>query len=159
MYSRPIIFVCHSLGGLVVKQVRESVSDVSSCLSKPPLQALLTANLNRRFSSIRHSTSAIVFFGTPHRGGNGATFGQFAVNVVRLFTNSVRNDLVNSLQKSSPFLAHLTADFKHIYEDFNYLSILETRGILKTPPRMVCRQLYFRDAANSRSVGCRHGLR
>ena len=112
------------------------------------LQALLTANLNRRFLSIRRSTSAIVFFGTPHRGGNGATFGQFAVNVVRVFTGSDRNDLVRSLQKNSPFLAHLTADFKHIYEDFNYLTIVETNGILKAPLPTVGSQLDSRDAAD-----------
>ena len=89
-----------------------------------------------------------MFFGTPHRGGNGATFGQFAVNVVRVFTGSDRNDLVRSLQRNSPFLAHLTADFKHIYEDFNYLTIVETKGILKAPLPTVGRQLDSRDAAD-----------
>lgn len=107
------------------------------------LQALLTANLNRRFGSIQRSTSAIVFFGTPHRGGNGATLGQIAVNIVGFFTGSGRNDLVKSLQKNSPFLAHLTADFKHVYEDFNYLSIVETRGMLRVPPRTVSSKLNF----------------
>ena len=98
-------------------------------------QALLTASLNRPYASIRQNTRAIVFFGTPHRGGNGATLGQHATNVVRFFTGSDRNDLIRSLQRNSLHLAHLTADFKHICEDFNYLSIVETRGVLRTPIR------------------------
>ena len=89
-----------------------------------------------------------MFFGTPHRGGNGATLGQIAVNVARVLTSSDVNDLVTSLQKNSTFLAHLTADFKHIYEDFNYLSIVESRGRFRAPVRTVSFSLPFRDAAH-----------
>lgn len=85
--------------------------------------------------SSRRTTAAVVLFWTPHRGGNGATLGQLAANIVRLFTGGDRNELVKSLQKDSLFLAHLTADFKHMYEDFDYLSIVETRGMLRGPPR------------------------
>ena len=100
-------------------------------------QALLTATLNSRFSSIRQSTSAIVFFGVPHRGGNGATLGQILSNTARIVTGSDKNDLVKSLQKGSSFLTHLTADFKHLHEDFDYLTVVETRGLLKAPFRSV----------------------
>ena len=57
--------------------------------------------------------------------------------VVRVFTGSDRNDLVRSLQKNSYFLASLTADFKHLHEEFDYLSVVESRGMLKVPLRTV----------------------
>ncbi|KAH9907232.1 hypothetical protein F4778DRAFT_721108 [Xylariomycetidae sp. FL2044] len=47
--STPIIFVGHSLGGLIVKQLL-----IRSALSSP--------------SRIHRQTSAVLFFGTPHRG-------------------------------------------------------------------------------------------
>ncbi|KAL8741601.1 MAG: hypothetical protein Q9190_005811 [Brigantiaea leucoxantha] len=50
---RPLIFVAHSLGGLLVKQ------------------ALIEAKLNEpRYGSLKASTYGLVFFATPHAGGN-----------------------------------------------------------------------------------------
>lgn len=50
---RPLIFVAHSLGGLLVKQ------------------ALIEARLNeRKYSCLKASTYGLVFFATPHAGGN-----------------------------------------------------------------------------------------
>jgi hypothetical protein len=72
----------------------------------------------------------------PKRGGNGTTLGQIAVNAVTFFSGS-RNDLVESLKKDSKYLAHLSADFAHQNEDYNFLSVVETRGMLKTPIRTV----------------------
>ena len=47
---RPIIFIAHSLGGIVIKQ------------------ALYLASSNPKFASIKDATQGIIFFGTPHRG-------------------------------------------------------------------------------------------
>ncbi|KAL8819729.1 MAG: hypothetical protein Q9191_007669, partial [Dirinaria sp. TL-2023a] len=100
--------------------------------------ALVLAKQNDRvYASIRLSTRAIVFFGTPHRGGNGTTFGQTAANVVKFFTGNRSNDLIDTLKSSSKYLAHLTADFAHQYEDYEFLSIVETKGILRAPLRTV----------------------
>ena len=50
---RPLIFVAHSLGGLVVKQ------------------ALVEARLNeQKYGCLKASTYGLVFFATPHAGGN-----------------------------------------------------------------------------------------
>ncbi|OHE93071.1 hypothetical protein CORC01_11628 [Colletotrichum orchidophilum] len=46
---RPIIFIAHGLGGILVKS------------------ALLRAALDSRFKTIRRATKGIAFFGTPHR--------------------------------------------------------------------------------------------
>lgn len=49
---RPLIFVSHSLGGLLVKQ------------------ALIEARLNEKYRCLKASTYGLVFFATPHAGGN-----------------------------------------------------------------------------------------
>lgn len=50
---RPLIFIAHSLGGLLVKQ------------------ALIEASINeRKYGSLKKSTYGLVFFATPHAGGN-----------------------------------------------------------------------------------------
>lgn len=70
------------------------VGSTNSC------QALLLAKHNDRvYERLRQNTKSIVFFATPHRGGNGTTIGQIAVNVVKFFTGNLKNDLVESLQK------------------------------------------------------------
>jgi len=53
--DRPLIFVCHSLGGLVVKE------------------ALILSLHDQRYKNIREMTSAIIFLGTPHEGSDHAS--------------------------------------------------------------------------------------
>lgn len=81
----PIIFVAHSLGGLVVKK------------------ALVRARANKLYESIPASTHGLVFFGTPHHGGNGVGPGKIAANVVKLFTGAPKNDIFQHLEKDSVF--------------------------------------------------------
>lgn len=49
---RPLIFIAHSLGGLLVKQ------------------ALIEAQLNAKYGCLKASTYGLVFFATPHKGGS-----------------------------------------------------------------------------------------
>ena len=56
--ERPVVFVCHSLGGLVVKQMMRSGADFGNAL-----YARMAAN-----------TKAIVFISTPHSGANIANW-------------------------------------------------------------------------------------
>jgi hypothetical protein len=106
-------------------------------------QALLLAKHNDRvYGQLRQNTKSIVFFATPHRGGNNTTIGQIAVNVVKFFTGNLKNDLVESLQKNSKTLAQLSADFSHQYEDYNFVSVVETKGLIKAPFRTVSSAWY-----------------
>jgi len=50
--ERPIVFLCHSLGGLVVKQLLRTASDADDA----------------RWRTIAEQTSAVVFLATPHAG-------------------------------------------------------------------------------------------
>ncbi|MFC4857369.1 esterase/lipase family protein [Actinophytocola glycyrrhizae] len=58
--SRPVIFVCHSLGGLVVKQILRNSSE----LAKP------------EWKVIAESTLGVVFLATPHSGSTLASIAK-----------------------------------------------------------------------------------
>ncbi|KAE9377690.1 hypothetical protein N431DRAFT_527699 [Stipitochalara longipes BDJ] len=100
--------------------------------------ALVLAKQNDRvYDGLLRSTKSLAFFATPHRGGNGTTLGQVAVNAITFFSGNLRNDLVESLKKSSRYLAQLSADFAHQYENYDFLSVVETRGLMRAPVRTV----------------------
>lgn len=108
--DRPLVFVAHSLGGLVVKQ------------------ALTEAKKVDYYSTIRSSTYGIAFFGTPHLGGNHAALGEILCNIVNFASRKTGNKLVRDLEKSSQFLAKLNEDFKHQKEDFYFVNFQESKS-------------------------------
>ncbi|OCL07944.1 hypothetical protein AOQ84DRAFT_276521, partial [Glonium stellatum] len=55
--DKPLIFICHSLGGIIAK--------IAITLSKN----------NREFQKLYHHIHGIMFFGTPHQGSDGANLG------------------------------------------------------------------------------------
>ena len=128
---RPIIFIAHSLGGIVCKQ------------------ALLSAKLDYNYSEIFESTAAIIFFGTPHRGARitpnlGIFFGDIVdlfVNAagVRLTAGKTRTDLLEALKANSPSLRELSDRFRHICKDFKTITIYEKEE--KSPLRRLVRKM------------------
>ncbi|KAA6415622.1 MAG: hypothetical protein FRX48_00338 [Lasallia pustulata] len=80
--ERPIVFVAHSLGGIVVKR------------------ALVEAKLDDSYKSIREATYGIAFFGTPHQGGNFAKLGDIAASIIRgtLFSDALVGDFRHQLE-------------------------------------------------------------
>lgn len=81
---RPIIFLGHSLGGLLIKQ------------------ALINAYHNPKYTPVRDATTGIAFFGTPHKGGNPnkVGFGSVIEKLAR----------VTNFQKGEEFLDVLKGD-------------------------------------------------
>ena len=108
-YSVPIIFVAHSLGGLVVKQ------------------ALVTAKNDDTYINLRKATHGLVFFAVPHQGGHGASLGTIAKNLVLSLTGTAKNDIVESLKSNSLFQENQAAFFKHQLEDYQIVSIYENK--------------------------------
>ncbi|KGO73482.1 hypothetical protein PEX1_093050 [Penicillium expansum] len=91
--SRPILFICHSLGGLVTKQ------------------ALVKASSSPEYKAIRGSTLGTIFMGTPHRGSSVASLGKVVANIARLFPFSISTSHLNSLLPDSRDLSELSAGF------------------------------------------------
>jgi tetratricopeptide (TPR) repeat protein len=56
--ERPILFICHSLGGLLAKQILRNASD----------------HLDARKQQVVHQTRAVLFLATPHTGAALASF-------------------------------------------------------------------------------------
>jgi protein SERAC1 len=105
--QRPIVFVAHSLGGLVVKE------------------ALVIAKYNDSFKEIREATSSLVFFAVPHQGGHGTTLGTIARNIVTAVNGEERNDLLRSLERNSLFQKHQGKQFRQQLEDYQILTVVE----------------------------------
>ncbi|OJZ87092.1 hypothetical protein ASPFODRAFT_205968 [Aspergillus luchuensis CBS 106.47] len=105
---RPLLFIAHSLGGIVVKE------------------ALVQAKLSATYGSICTSTFGIVFFGTPHRGTHLARVGGVAAKFVRALLGTASNTLLKALSKGSLYALELSANFDKLLENYKYLSFYET---------------------------------
>ncbi|UNI16388.1 hypothetical protein JDV02_002823 [Purpureocillium takamizusanense] len=102
--DRPIIFVAHSLGGLVLKS------------------ALIHSDAARQGAlaehrSIKLSTYGILFMGTPHQGGNGVQLGRVLANIASLIV-AADNRLLKHLEKDSEWLQQQLGQYGPISNDF-----------------------------------------
>lgn len=91
---RPIVWVSHSLGGIVVK--------------KAIINAYISGDY---YESIHNATRGVVFFGTPHRGGNLATLGDLMARICRVVSGDVRNNIMEALRTDSMFAGDINKDF------------------------------------------------
>ncbi|KAI2488242.1 Tetratricopeptide repeat-containing domain protein [Pyrenophora tritici-repentis] len=88
--KRPIIFVAHSLGGIVVK----SVLNHSDAARRGAL---------KEHRAIKLLTYGILFLGTPHQGGSGVALGKLMVNVASVFM-AADDRLLQHLERDSEWL-------------------------------------------------------
>lgn len=85
--SRPLIFICHSLGGLIIKRVLREASDLRD---------------NQDNDSIINNTKGVVFIATPHTGADLATVLEWLGKVGQVTTTG------RELVKSNPGLINLS---------------------------------------------------
>ena len=97
--NRPILFICHSLGGIVFKQ------------------ALILAHnrsLDKGFVDISENTKAVAFLGVPHQGADIARWGSWAASIAQATrVVKVNPRLVNDLQRNSEALHNISVDSVH----------------------------------------------
>ncbi|KAF3763781.1 hypothetical protein M406DRAFT_260907, partial [Cryphonectria parasitica EP155] len=104
----PIIWVAHSLGGILLKRVLEHSDHVR-------------ASAHEDDRAIYVSTYAIVFLGTPHEGSDLARWGEVLQGMVgrvprRLFDSEPI--LIKTLRKDGETLANINANFINIQQRF-----------------------------------------
>ncbi|KAF2967266.1 hypothetical protein GQX73_g6325 [Xylaria multiplex] len=109
--NRPLIFICHSLGGLIIKR------------------AMVHAKADDMYNQIWKSTFGLVFFATPQQGGNHAGFGDIVAGIVRSISRNPGNTFMATLKSNSTVLNTITDDFRQMLEDFQILSFYETRPL------------------------------
>lgn len=90
-------------------------------------QALVTAKHDKKFADLKEHTFGLVFFAVPHQGGHGTSLGKIARNIVTSLTGDGRNNLVESLSTNSMFQESQALFFKHQLEDYQVVSICETK--------------------------------
>ena len=93
--SRKIVFVAHSLGGLVTK--------IAICNSKKSAYP--------HIEQIHQHTIAIAFLGTPHAGSSLAPFASAIGNILKLARKRVNKNIVQVLEPDSEVLQILDEDF------------------------------------------------
>lgn len=112
IYSRPIVFVAHSLGGLVTKD--------ALLLSKNSPEGYLR--------SIFSSTKAIAFMGTPHLGSALATWAKLPTKWLG-FLKQTNMYLLSVLETESETLSRIQRDF---------LTLLRVRESQGNPISITC---------------------
>ncbi|TGJ78947.1 hypothetical protein E0Z10_g9820 [Xylaria hypoxylon] len=115
--NRPLLFVAHSLGGIVVK-----VALGNSRGSKHQPQYL----------SVYESTRGIVFLGTPHGGSHAANWGLVASNVVKFALQEPAERVLRGLKPNNELLENLRKMFLQMLEDghFGVHSFYETKSMM-----------------------------
>lgn len=91
-HQRPLLFLGHSLGGLVIKQAVTSMRDDGNEHDTPTLDSIF----------------AFLFFGVPHSG-------MATESLVSLVKNQPNRALLESLGKNSALLSRLQKDFKSAF--------------------------------------------
>ena len=93
-------------------------------------QALIEAKVNiHAYGCLLASTSGLVFFATPHSGGNGAGVADPAANICSVLTGTAKNSLLATLSKNSLYNEMTTDHFRTQLNDYDVISFFETRNM------------------------------
>lgn len=104
--TRPIIFLAHSMGGLLVKQ------------------ALINAQINPRYASIKAATSGLAFFATPHKGGTPrlVNLGKIASRFAITAGLQQGDDVIEVLRKGNMFSSIMEDHWRHLVDNFHVVT-------------------------------------
>ncbi|KAH3949938.1 hypothetical protein HBI56_098910 [Parastagonospora nodorum] len=107
--QRPIIFICHSLGGIVVKRALA-------------YSASRTSKQVQHYHSIFVSTYGILFLGTPHNGSSKAGLASMGSRMISALAPSklvdTSSQLADTLHEGSEALQNITDMFAPLMKNF-----------------------------------------
>jgi len=98
--ARPIIFVAHCLGGIVVKDALN-----------------LSRNERTHLNEILPATIGVCFLGTPHRGSPSASIGKVAFELSKAFFQHPNTTFLRTLETNSELLERVGKTFSQILVD------------------------------------------
>ncbi|KAI4178404.1 MAG: hypothetical protein LQ346_007462 [Caloplaca aetnensis] len=115
----PLIFVVHSLGGIIVKDALNRSS----------------ATAGTRLKDVVPHTYGVIFLGTPHRGSNSASIGKIAYQITLIATKRPNIKLLQGLEKQSEILDRIGDSFnqtilKHGLSIYSFREERETRRFI-----------------------------
>ncbi|KLU86522.1 hypothetical protein MAPG_05534 [Magnaporthiopsis poae ATCC 64411] len=111
---RPLVFVGHSLGGLLIKRAIKAAYD------------------NPKLRPIREATRGIMFFASPQYGMDSGTWPIFADRVLRCVAprksegQVPSEDMLKDLEKNRSSMMKVAADFKPLQPRLRFATLLET---------------------------------
>lgn len=119
-HNRPILFICHSLGGIVFKQA---------------LNLAHSRSVDQGYADILENTRAVAFLGVPHQGSELAGWGSSVASLMEATSVvKVNPNFVNDLQRNSKALFDISEESVHrlanlttiltFYEEEKYKSVL-----------------------------------
>ena len=123
-----MIFVCHSLGGIVFNQVHLPPIPMLSLLLTCS-KALVSAHSDQqdRYEWFVRSIIGVVYLGTPHRGSRYASWAYWPAKISGLSCfNTVRVDLLRYLRRNSAALDDLRQTVQPYLEKIFVVSFYET---------------------------------
>ncbi|PMD45596.1 hypothetical protein L207DRAFT_257879 [Hyaloscypha variabilis F] len=101
-HKQPIIFIVHSLGGLVCKTALLHASEA-------------TTTARSHLYSVFTSTAGIAFLGTPHQGSPKASWGSMLASLLS-YVKQDNPSIVQTLEKEAPHLNELQKRFLNMLE-------------------------------------------
>ncbi|KAI1390068.1 P-loop containing nucleoside triphosphate hydrolase protein [Hypoxylon trugodes] len=102
--TRPLLFICHSLGGIIAKDIHRRCEPGRGGLEK------------EQGESISKSTIGIIFMGTPHRGGSYGPLGKATERIVRYFGFDTNSSILHDLVGNGTSLQIIQEEFLMILE-------------------------------------------
>ncbi|SPJ79156.1 uncharacterized protein FTOL_07547 [Fusarium torulosum] len=96
--SRDVLFICHSLGGIIVKK------------------AILLHLADEPARAVQRSIVGVFFMGTPHSGSSIAGFGSVIAKITSSFIDAPRS-LIRLLKTDSSTLYDISRDFVNAVSD------------------------------------------
>jgi hypothetical protein len=116
--DKPIIFIAHSLGGIVVKDA-----------------LALSKNEKTFLNEILPATAGVCFLGTPHRGSKVASLGKIAFEISKVFFQDPNLKILRALEVNTEILDRVARSFCHILQEeiiqvHSFREELETKGIM-----------------------------
>lgn len=116
--QKPIIFICHSLSGLVFKQVRACRCTQRNMLTKK----------DRVYEEMLDNNQGVLFFATPHRCSDLASWDLVAARAMKAATTgyTTRTWLSRKLKVDSETLKDTSRSFAYLGGKFHIRSFYET---------------------------------
>ncbi|KAH0404082.1 hypothetical protein KCU89_g1487, partial [Aureobasidium melanogenum] len=102
--SRPIIFIGHSLGGIIIK---DALIRSSECKH---------SKQDVRLGAIFDATIGVIFMATPHRGSRTASLAQYAVTAAKIALQNPNRHIIDALKVDSQILEKQRTSFGAIIE-------------------------------------------
>ena len=108
--QRPLVLVCHSLGGIVAKQA-----------------IVIASEKVNRYPGISTALQSILFLATPHRGSKSANLSSLLSSIASLAFHRPPTHLSDTLKVDSRALYQISADFRASHSSVNIVNFYEGR--------------------------------